>query len=161
FNDESGAAHGTAGGFGNAQISTAQSVFGGSSLLLDGTGDYLTFADSNDWNLSNGLFTIECRIRTTINTGVHYIVGQWDIAPQLNWILYQNATAIAFNISSNGTTNTVQLNATSALAINTWYAVCVDFDGTKYRMYKDGTMVASSTTLFTFFDSTNVLSIGA
>jgi hypothetical protein len=31
---------------GNAQISTAQSVFGGSSLLLDGSGDYLTIADA-------------------------------------------------------------------------------------------------------------------
>ena len=34
---------------GNAQLSTAQSKFGGSSLLLDGTGDYLTFASNSQF----------------------------------------------------------------------------------------------------------------
>lgn len=43
---------------GNAQTSTAQSKFGGKSLLLDGSGDWLTSTDA-DYNLANNDFTIE------------------------------------------------------------------------------------------------------
>src|SRR5512139_871383 len=39
---------------GNAQIDTAQSVFGGASGLFDGTGDYLSSADHADWQLDGG-----------------------------------------------------------------------------------------------------------
>ena len=48
-----------------AQISTAQSKFGGASLLLDGTGDYLTIADSNDWDFPSD-FTVELWFRTSV-----------------------------------------------------------------------------------------------
>lgn len=44
---------------GNAQVDTAQSKFGGASLLLDGTGDYLSTGDSADWDFGTGDFTID------------------------------------------------------------------------------------------------------
>lgn len=45
--------------FGDAQISTAQSKYGGSSIYFDGTGDYLSVDNSSiDFNL-DGDFTIE------------------------------------------------------------------------------------------------------
>src|SRR3972149_9214360 len=47
FTDEMGQAV-TANG--NAQISTAQSKFGGASGLFDGTGDYLSVPASADWD---------------------------------------------------------------------------------------------------------------
>ena len=45
---------------GNAQISTAQSKFGGSSLLLDGAGDYLQVANQDYFDFASNDFTIEC-----------------------------------------------------------------------------------------------------
>lgn len=45
--------------FSTAQISTAQSKFGGSSLLLNGSTDYLTIPDSAAWDMA-GDFTVEC-----------------------------------------------------------------------------------------------------
>ena len=51
FTDESGKTW-TANG--NAQIDTAQSVFGGASGLFDGTGDYLSASDHADWQLDGG-----------------------------------------------------------------------------------------------------------
>ena len=45
--------------FGNAQISTAQSKFGGSSIYFDGTGDYLTIPASDGFNFGTGDFTVE------------------------------------------------------------------------------------------------------
>lgn len=44
---------------GNAQISTAQSKFGGASLYLDGTEDYLQVASSTSLAFGTGDFTIE------------------------------------------------------------------------------------------------------
>ena len=46
-------------GSGNAQIDTDQYKFGGSSLLLDGNGDYLSSESSNDFGLAANDFTIE------------------------------------------------------------------------------------------------------
>jgi len=44
---------------GNAQISTAQSKFGGSSMLFDGTGDYLTAPSNAVYAFGTGDFTVE------------------------------------------------------------------------------------------------------
>lgn len=50
---------------GDAKVSTAQSQFGGASLLLDGNGDYLSFPASADFAPGTGDFTVECWIRFT------------------------------------------------------------------------------------------------
>jgi hypothetical protein len=66
FTDVSNAAH-TITANGNAQVDTAQSKFGGASLLLDGTGDYLSAASSTDWAFGTGDFTVEFFFRKTAN----------------------------------------------------------------------------------------------
>jgi hypothetical protein len=54
---------------GNAQIDTAQSKFGGSALLCDGTGDYLLSPAGSHFDFGTGDFTIEYFIRfNAINT---------------------------------------------------------------------------------------------
>ena len=81
---------------GNAQISTAQSKFGGASAYFDGTGDYLSVASSADFGFGTGDFTIECWVntagtsrsvwdnRTTTEAGTGYIaattgrIGFWN-----------------------------------------------------------------------------------
>jgi hypothetical protein len=60
---------------GNAQISTAQSVSGGSSLLLDGNGDYVTFGPSSLLSPGTGDFEIACDIRRTSGTEI----GAWQL----------------------------------------------------------------------------------
>jgi hypothetical protein len=50
---------------GNAQISTSISKFGGSSLSLDGSGDYITINSTNIPAFNTGDFTIECWIYPT------------------------------------------------------------------------------------------------
>ena len=58
---------------GNAQISTAQSKFGGSSLYFDGSGDSLVIDPSTAFGFGTGDFTIECFVflnANAISTGV-------------------------------------------------------------------------------------------
>jgi hypothetical protein len=58
FRDHSASAHAVTSN-GDAQIDVAQSKFGSVSGSFDGTGDYLTAADSSDWDFGTGAFTIE------------------------------------------------------------------------------------------------------
>jgi hypothetical protein len=45
--------------YGNAQISTAQSKFGGASALFDGSGDYLDLSSNAAFDYGTGNFTVE------------------------------------------------------------------------------------------------------
>lgn len=160
--DESSAAHGTASVSGNAQIDTAQFKFGASSGLFDGSGDGFLFANNSDWNFGTGAFTVECWIRpATTAAGTRMFIGKWgNAAPNLGWVLYQNGSALGWNVSTTGSDNLTDISG-GTLAANTWAAVCVDYDGTKYRMYKDGTMVGSSSTARNIYASAaKPLSIG-
>ena len=62
--------------YGNAQISTAQSKFGGASIAFDGTGDYLT-SDASIFNVGAGDFTIEWWQKLAA-TGVNYAIARFN-----------------------------------------------------------------------------------
>jgi hypothetical protein len=66
---------------GNAQLDTAEFKFGTSSLLCDGTGDYVTTPDHADFTLGNGDFTIDCWFNCTKATGIAmWMAGQCSTA---------------------------------------------------------------------------------
>ncbi|MBT6515561.1 MAG: hypothetical protein HOK65_12415, partial [Crocinitomicaceae bacterium] len=44
---------------GTAQIDTAQKKFGTGSILLNGSGNFLSAPDSDDFNFASGDFTID------------------------------------------------------------------------------------------------------
>ena len=59
--------------FGNAQISTAQSKYSGSSLLFDGSGDYLTVTSST--TLQNSDYTLEAWVYVSGASGTQMIAS--------------------------------------------------------------------------------------
>lgn len=66
---------------GNAQVDTSFKQFGTGSLLLDGTGDYLSIPDSEDWNMGDGTFTIDFWVRFNAlptSSNIVYFVSQED-----------------------------------------------------------------------------------
>lgn len=64
FTDSSASAH-TMSANGNAKLNTSNAKFGTAGGSFDGTGDYLTSADSADWNFGSGDFTIDTWINLT------------------------------------------------------------------------------------------------
>ena len=50
---------------GNVTHSTTESKFSGGSIYLDGTGDYLSVADSSDWAFGTGDFTMDMWVYST------------------------------------------------------------------------------------------------
>lgn len=156
----------------NAQLDTAQFKFGVSSLLLDGTDDIITVPDSTDWDFT-GQFTIECFFRvpnTTGGTARTLIAKRNALSSNISWdlsfgvgIVGANST-ITFELSTDGSSivHTVSATAINLLAVNTWYHIAVDRDGSdKIRVYLDGVMRTSKLSASgTPFNSTNALSIG-
>lgn len=148
---------------GSAAISTAQAVFGTGSLLQTTRNDGFRSADHADWSFGGGNFTIECRLRWTSDNNLDQIImGQWGTVGNLSWLLnyHSQTNAMEFYVSGNGSSVTVKISASFTPTLNTWYAFAVDFDGTTYRMYRDGTMIGSGTTAVTLFSSTHPFIIG-
>lgn len=146
---------------GNAQLDTAQAKFGSASLLLDGTGDFLTTADSAHWDFGAGQFTVEFFVRYNSVTDVEF-VSQWDLSATVaGWKFGRTAASgLIFNFYDSGGT----LRAISAAwtpSTGQWYHVCTDRDGGgNVRLYVDGTMIGSEVNADTFRNSTKALSIG-
>src|SRR3990167_7227024 len=90
FTDNSISSHVTTAN-GNAQIDTAQSKFGGASGLFDGTGDYLSVPNSDDWDFGTGDFTVDMWLR------FNDITQSFTIANKENGV---NGWAITFNAVS-------------------------------------------------------------
>lgn len=51
---------------GNARVVTTEKKFGSSSLYFDGSGDYLTLSNTNDFGLSTADFTIEMWVKPAV-----------------------------------------------------------------------------------------------
>jgi hypothetical protein len=164
--DESSAAHGTATVANTAQISTAQAKYGSSSLFTDTSGSSaIGFAHSSDFLFGSGNFTIEGSFYWNHDTAtVQSLMSVWALATgQLSWIvcIYDQGSGTKLNwfTTTDGSTVHNDMIGTTTVSQNQWYTWAVDFDGSKYRLYLNGTMEASFSTLRTLFASTNTLNI--
>ena len=134
---------------GNAQISTAQSKFGGSSIAFDGTGDYLTPPTSTDFQFGTGNFTVDGWVR--VNTVTSKANGVFQQATTL--FPESTANTVAFGTSNNNWqiyAKNAQSVSVATLAVNTWYFFALVRNGTTTSFYVDGTSVIQVTA-----DSTN------
>ena len=125
--------------FGNAKISTAQSVFGGSSLLLDGSGDYLSYASNANFDYGTEDFTIEGWFRSTNVSLLQTIFGQIQGNPALSGIVIRLFNSkIAFVPYTPEGNPAFVLGDISTISSNTWYHFAVTKSGTTYRMFLNG-----------------------
>jgi hypothetical protein len=77
---------------GNAQISTTQSKFGGSSLYFDGTGDQLLGTTSPNLIFGTGDFTIEAWVYQTQRNSLSDIVSCHNYGVDANWLWSINSS---------------------------------------------------------------------
>lgn len=149
---------------GNAQISTAQSKFGSSSASFDGTGDFLTTQDNNDFNFSNGNFTIHFWIRRAATGSLQYMFGQCNngLSAGISFISgFQSDNTILTSYTTDGTTLKQVATAGTITDTNTWHHLAYVRNTTTLTIYIDG--VSSATypiSTDTIFDSTNLFGIG-
>lgn len=152
---------------GNAQLDTAEKVFGTASLLLDGTGDYITIPNSANWQFGAGNFTVHFRMRPTTIGSFRFAVALHDNSTQKSWgVLLINSggsvNRIALEASTNGSSAFFAAQSgDNAIAANVWQHVAVTRSGDTFRIFVDGVLVATGTNSGTLFASTTALSIGA
>lgn len=122
---------------GNAQIDTAQSVFGGASLLLDGAGDYLTHTGSA-MSFATGSFTVEAWLRFASTSDHSVLAGISDSNYDF---------AFVGSTIRVGRVNTAWDSSVSfTRSTNTWYHVAWCRDGTNLRIFVDGAQQGSTLT---------------
>ena len=133
---------------GDAQISTAQSKFGGSSYYSDGTGDHLTIPSSSAFAFAAGDFTIELWVRRTGSITYPYL---WDMrvagaAAAVNYIYLLSDSSYVMRYSVN---NATKITGSTTIALNTWHHVALVRSSGTTTLYLDGSSEGS------FSDSTS------
>jgi hypothetical protein len=137
---------------GNAQISTAQSKFGGASIAFDGTGDRVSVANNAALDFGTGDFTVECWVRS-IAALTSYSVQFAHICGKGNGVVI-GTYALAFyqsKITFFSNQSLVKLG-TSILTNNTWYHFATCRSGSTLKLFVDGMEEYSGT------DTTNYTS---
>ncbi len=134
---------------GNAQIDTAQSKFGGSSFLLDGSGDYIATTGSSSFVFGTGDFCAECWIRTSATDRA---VLDFYTPSQPSWQVYINGSGrIQFWSSA------LVATGTSNVSNGTWHHIAVTRASGTVRIFVDGvqeisvSFAANLSTQSTFF----------
>lgn len=122
--------------YGSAQVDTAQSKFGGASLLCDGTTDYLLTETTSDFAFGTGQYTVECWLRLA-STGKQHSFFDLRAASGNDWVLYVDTNnRIALFTGSAA-------NDTNALSSGVWYHIALVRDSSNIKVYKNGTQVLS------------------
>lgn len=136
---------------GNAQITTAQSVFGGASYLGDGNGDGVSLASSADLASGSSDFTLECRVRfASAATNRQLWVSQ--VTGGLSWAIEGgNLIMGAYNVAYH-------ITQAWSPALNTWYALALSRTGSTLRMFVDGVQIASYGSAYAY--ATGAVEIG-
>ena len=148
---------------GNAQIDTAQKKYGSSSYLGDGSGDYVSAVDSDDWNMGALPFTIEGFVRLNATGTGFVLTGAWSTTSANNSFSLQWDATNA-NLLFADTSDTVrQLNSAWSPSTATWYHFAADREANgTCRIYIDGTVIGSSSLLpQTMKNGTEQLRIGS
>ena len=141
---------------GNAQISTAQSKFGGASIAFDGTGDYLNIASNAAFGFGTSNFTLEYFLKSNLSgTQIHIdtrIANNNETAPEL----YSVGTNLFYY------TNLVQvITGTNVLNVDTWHHIALSKSATSTRLFVDGQQVGSTYSDALDYGSARPLYIGA
>ncbi|TCN30353.1 LamG domain-containing protein [Sinorhizobium americanum] len=148
----------------NAQIDTAQSKFGGASLLLAGGGDAVIVPNSPDFLFGDGQFTVEGFVRWSSIVFDTYLFGVFDISGGRSWVIRKEAGGSGnwqFIASTAGVNQDTPINVDVTTVTGQWYHFAADRDaGGVLRLYRDGVMLGKATYASELYASPGNLSIG-
>lgn len=137
-------------GVGGVVRDTSVKVFGDGAAAFDGTSGYLAAADSTDWNLGSGDFTIETWFRTSDVAANQTIIGHLDLqaTPFKGWVLRYDPTLVPAGLrfvafTGNADNHSDELQAPWAPVANTWYHIAVVRSGNTLAILANGRQVGA------------------
>lgn len=144
---------------GTAQISTAEFHNGTSSLLLDGTRDYLTVTHQPGLFSTIDDFTIETWVYRTDDTTRDVLASKYASFSTDGFTFQIREDNTAHMSMGSGTYQTVA--STSTIPVNQWVHIAAVKNGADLSIYIDGTLENTITLTGTPNDNTANLNIGA
>ncbi len=138
------------------------------SVSFDGSGDYLSLSDSEDFNFGSGDFTIEGWFYITLgNTNGSGWISQWDTSGQLAWylgttIVSATSNKFVFGYTLDGSTvSVIDSNFVVTNALNSWNHYSISKFGTSVRLFVNGIQQGSTGTLSgTIYNGSQNINIG-
>jgi len=140
---------------GNAQISTTQSKWNGSSLKFDGSGDYVEVNGTNtslemggdSWTVEMWIYQIQ---RPSTTTSIYDSLGLNGAATNAIRIRIDSLGYLKFYRYSSPV-----LSSSAAIPLTTWTHVAVVKDGSTLNVYLSGTLVGSIGDTVTYTNGLN------
>jgi hypothetical protein len=160
FTDSSGNGR-TATAVGDAAIDNTQSRFGGGSVVLDGTGDYLTIPHDSDFWMVDKDWTISLFINATTLGRTNVMVAKWNTNLKAFDFRLDASDDLLFYYSVDGTTNKL-VQVAWAPSVDTWYHIELNRAGPLIYFFVDGNLqgTAQSVSTDSIFPSTQLQSVG-
>ena len=147
--------------FGNAQIDTAQSKFGGASGLFDGAGDYISAPNDTDFDVGGGNWTIEYFVRPRVLGVFTHLAKRSSAATYGPYVTYMLGSGeVGLLCSNNNTSWTTNLVTTGFLSAGVWTHLAFVRNGNVFTIYVDGTSRASATVSGALITNTQPVVIG-
>lgn len=143
FTDSSDSAH-TVTANGNAQIDTAQSVFGGASGLFDGDADYLSIPDSDDFYYGTGDSTIDFRVRfASLPSAGNYMFiynQRVDANNVIEFSLYNDSGTYKWSFNTYlSSALKAAITRDTSISTDTWYHIAFVKNGSNLMLFQAGT----------------------
>ncbi|MBI5360578.1 MAG: DUF2341 domain-containing protein [Planctomycetes bacterium] len=135
------------------------------AITFDGTDDYVSIADSEDWNFGNGDFSISIWIKTS-DTSEEFILSQMGTGggSNVNCAVVKRSGGtipLRFIASSTGTGYPVDIQTTAVIEDNIWHHIVVTRSGSTFSLYVDCILKGTTTFAGLLYNSTAPLNIGA
>ncbi len=148
----------------NAQISTSQSKFGGSSLFLNGVGSYLSLSNDPVFQFGNGDFTIEFWFYAeSFPAGSSTILGSGNTTfsgGEGTYAWYIMVSGSPRKLRMGAYNSNPNISSTTTINTGTWYHAAISRQGGTVRMWVDGIYQTASGNSSNYNISNNGLLIG-
>jgi hypothetical protein len=151
---------------GDAEISTAQSKFGGASGYFSGGDGRLSIPDSEAFTASNNDFTIEAWLRPT-EWGEGFEANHWcgqanNLSDNSNrsWSCLVHDGVAGFYYTTNGVTDSVHPFPAAAVQLNSWFHFAASIQSGVVRVFVNGALAGTHTLTGTIFNSTTDVVVG-